>query len=93
MTMTLTLAPAATGWRTQAACRGHDPEIFFPVHAMRGSAAYRSEAAKRICAGCAVSRECLGWAIRHGEDWGIWGGLNELERRQLRADLRGHRRR
>jgi len=92
MTMTLTFAPATAGWRTQAACRGRDPELFFPVHRKRGSAGYRAAAAKRICAGCPVSGECLGWAIRHGEDWGIWGGLNELERRQLRVHLRSIRR-
>ncbi len=39
--------------------------------------------AKRICAGCAVTAECLDAAIERRETHGIWGGLNEIERRSL----------
>jgi WhiB family redox-sensing transcriptional regulator len=39
--------------------------------------------AKDICARCAVREPCLAYALRIREPHGIWGGLNELERRTL----------
>ena len=30
--------------------------------------------AKRICAACPVVEDCLETALRHGEQWGVWGG-------------------
>jgi WhiB family redox-sensing transcriptional regulator len=43
----------------------------------------REVRAKRICASCPVRRDCLDYAVRIREPHGIWGGLNEVERRQL----------
>jgi WhiB family redox-sensing transcriptional regulator len=43
----------------------------------------RERQAKAICARCPVRIECLEYAIRIREPHGIWGGLNELERRIL----------
>ncbi len=37
--------------------------------------------AKAICAQCSVTGPCLEMAIRIREQHGIWGGLNELERK------------
>jgi WhiB family redox-sensing transcriptional regulator len=53
----------------------------------------RERQAKAICARCPVRIECLEYAVRIREPHGIWGGLNELERRILlrereRASLR-----
>jgi WhiB family redox-sensing transcriptional regulator len=45
----------------------------------------REAAAKRICADCPVRRECLEYALRVREPFGIWGGLNESERRAIGA--------
>jgi WhiB family redox-sensing transcriptional regulator len=39
--------------------------------------------AKRICSGCTVRDECLHAALDRHESYGIWGGLNEFERRSL----------
>ncbi len=46
----------------------------------------REKAAKAICATCPVRQPCLDYALRIREPHGIWGGLNEAERRQLLAD-------
>ena len=59
------------------ACRGTDPDIFFPPpgnsHAMIG-------AAKVICRRCPFRRECRAYADENGLV-GIWGGTPEYERR------------
>jgi WhiB family redox-sensing transcriptional regulator len=47
---------------------------------------YREQRAKKICASCAVVDLCLDHALRNRENHGIWGGLNEAERRALRRD-------
>jgi WhiB family redox-sensing transcriptional regulator len=36
-----------------------------------------------MCACCPVQRPCLDYAIRIREPHGIWGGLNEVERKLL----------
>ena len=45
----------------------------------------RERRAKEICTTCSVRRECLDYALAIREPHGIWGGLNELERKQLLA--------
>ena len=41
--------------------------------------------AKDICLQCPVREPCLTYALKIREPHGIWGGLNELERKQLLA--------
>ena len=36
-----------------------------------------------ICHSCPIQKECLHYALDEGERYGIWGGLDEAERRQL----------
>ncbi|WP_317617788.1 WhiB family transcriptional regulator [Streptomyces sp. SDr-06] len=71
------------GWMRGAACVDADPELFFPV-SNAGPALKGREAAKRICGRCAVSRECLKYSLVTGQSAGIWGGLAEEERAELR---------
>jgi WhiB family transcriptional regulator, redox-sensing transcriptional regulator len=72
-------------WQTKAACRGPQSTAFFPPsHAERKEEKIARESrAKSICAGCHVRTDCLGYAIAIREPHGIWGGLNETERKQL----------
>lgn len=72
-------------WQARAACKGPQSSAFFPpAHAERkDEKAGREQRAKAICSTCVVKRECLDYAIRIREPHGIWGGLNELERKQL----------
>ena len=76
---------AAEAWQAKAACRGPQSAAFFPPsHAERkDEKLQREERAKAICRTCVVRRECLDYAIRIREPHGIWGGLNELERKGL----------
>lgn len=43
----------------------------------------REARAKEICLTCGVKKECLEYALSIREPHGIWGGLNEAERKQL----------
>lgn len=70
-------------WSDEAACRTEDPELFYAhgVEGMKMSVPQIAEA-KAICNSCPVRRECLDWAIEHGEtEHGIWGGKTPHERR------------
>jgi WhiB family redox-sensing transcriptional regulator len=69
-------------WLRRAACVGEDPELFFPV-GTTGPALDEVAAAKRVCAGCPVRRECLNWALDNGQLAGVWGGMSEEERGDL----------
>ncbi len=72
-------------WQAKAACRGPQAAVFFPPsHPERkDDKAEREERAKTICAQCSVREACLDYAVRIREAHGIWGGLNEAERRPL----------
>lgn len=71
-------------WRNDAACRTADPELFFPLKNDSGDAL----AAKAICRGCTVREACLDYAVNRPERFGIYGGLDEDERRTLRRRRR-----
>ena len=72
-------------WRTRAACRGPETALFSPPSNTERleDRDLRESRAKAICRGCPVRGECLDHALRVGESHGIWGGLNETERRGL----------
>ena len=74
-------------WQIKAACRGPQAEVFFPPsHFERKDEKEAREArAKAICTACPVRRSCLDYALRIREPHGIWGGLNEVERKQILA--------
>lgn len=65
-------------WQGKARCLEVDPEIFFPE---RGGS---SKAARQVCMYCEVRIECLKYALANREQFGIWGGTSERERRKLR---------
>ena len=68
----------AEGWQEDANCLGVDPDLFFP------ELGASTREAKEVCRGCVVRQDCLEFALRNGEKFGIWGGLSERERRRLR---------
>jgi WhiB family transcriptional regulator, redox-sensing transcriptional regulator len=70
-------------WLDHAACRGSDPELFFPASDMSAGRA-QVRAAKRVCHRCLVKGICLSWALDNRPEVGIWGGTTEQERRRLR---------
>ena len=70
-------------WRSDAACRRTDPDLFFPV-GTTGPALVQIEAAKAVCRSCPVQEPCLEFALTTNQDSGVWGATSEEERRSLR---------
>ena len=72
-------------WQQHAACRGDHASTFYPpVHFERKDLRLaRERLAKSICAQCRVKQACLAHALQTAESHGIWGGMNEVERRQF----------
>jgi WhiB family redox-sensing transcriptional regulator len=70
------------GWRSRPACRGSDPDLFFPV-GTTGQAIQNTESAKQVCQECEARSECLEFALTARIEYGIWGGTSEDERRRL----------
>lgn len=72
-------------WTDAAACRNSEGALFYPADSAerKEDRLERELVAKRICASCAVREDCLEAALARHESYGIWGGLNEFERRGL----------
>ena len=64
-------------WEGRAACRGGDADVFFEHGAIQ------ERRAKSVCRDCPVRWECLAYALRHRVEHGVWGGLNDRERRKV----------
>lgn len=71
-------------WQDVAACRGMDPDLFFPVS--------RHEVPPAVvlaCKGCPVADECLADGLAEPHQHGIRAGLTAPERQAM---LKGRRR-
>ena len=66
-----------SSWRQRGACRGLDPDIFYPP------TDDEADAAKTVCVKCPVREPCLEFALRTREAEGIWGGTTARERRRI----------
>lgn len=75
---------SADDWRENAACKGMDPDLFFPEEHDRET----EKEAKATCASCVVWYECLMYAIDTREPRGIWGGESSRARRRIMISLR-----
>lgn len=60
-------------------CATADPELFDPLESQTD----KVRAAKSLCFRCPLRVECREWALEHDEV-GIWGGMTETERREVR---------
>ena len=70
-------------WLFRAACRMEEPELFFPV-GTSGPALVQTARAKAVCQRCPVMIQCRTWALTTGQAAGVWGGMSEDERREMR---------
>jgi WhiB family redox-sensing transcriptional regulator len=75
-----TVPPVLAG----AACKDADPDLFFGPDAEFVTARkMRVAEATAVCGRCLVRLECLAYALDTGQDYGIWGGADEDERRAM----------
>lgn len=95
--MTLTDSMTSNeAWREQAACRGKDPNTFFPGPSDTTGALAR---ARKLCNGCPVQSECLDYALStrlhsvmsDGKPgtrvFGIWAGTGRNSRAAMRGEV------
>lgn len=82
-------------WTEQAKCRGIDTEFFFAPPDGGPMAKEVAAAARAFCRGeddsgveCPVRSECLEYSLEANEKFGVWGGMDEGERRRARRDRR-----
>jgi WhiB family transcriptional regulator, redox-sensing transcriptional regulator len=66
-----------TAWMGKGACRNYEPSVFFP------SDGVGVDRARKICATCPVTADCLEYALTNRIDHGVWGGASERERRRI----------
>lgn len=67
-------------WKDDAACRGMDTNLFFPDE--DNPTDYRKfVTARKVCASCPVSTECLDYAITLNIEIGMFGGMSRKQRR------------
>lgn len=64
-------------WQDRAACRGMDPDLWFPPKGLT------AKEGRAVCAACPVAVECLEYAIATQPE-GTWGGASKRQRRRLR---------
>lgn len=81
VTMLSPASPAPGDWNTRGLCADEDPELFFPSRCDPGTKP------RKICAACPVRNECLNYATA-ADEFGIWGGLDQQERRNLKRRQR-----
>lgn len=75
-------------WQDGAACRGQDPDLFFPE-------SYQNvNEARKVCARCEVLKDCLAYAMSapDARKFGVWAGTTPRERDRI-ARQRRHARR
>jgi len=66
-----------SSWVERALCAESDPSIFL------GDAESGHKLAISVCNRCPVKTDCLDFALKNGENKGIWGGTTPEERRKL----------
>lgn len=61
-------------WHINGLCREYDPDVFFEPE--------WEDFAASVCLLCPVKDKCLTWAIETKQQYGVWGGLTESQRRK-----------
>ena len=76
-------------WQVDALCRGSHAHLFFPPSTFerKDERERREERAVAICRVCPAVTDCRDHALAIREPFGIWGGLTEIDRRQVLAGV------
>lgn len=68
-------------WIDNRACKNEILNTFFPTGKNK---AVKEQQAKKICMSCPVINNCREHALTTPEEFGVWGGLTEKERKEIR---------
>jgi WhiB family redox-sensing transcriptional regulator len=69
-------------------CR-KNPDFFYPEdYYLLSTRRMAEDLAKQLCGMCPLQALCASYAVAAQEDYGIWGGTNPRERREIRLSLR-----
>ena len=63
-------------WYKDGLCKDYPTKMWYQFDTVK------DRAAKRICMQCTVRGQCLEYALENHET-GVWGGLNDLDRKRL----------
>lgn len=78
-------------WQLKGTCRSRDPEEFFHPEGERDATKrQRIARAKAVCRECPVLAQCRAYVLENREEYGIWAGLSEDEREDLRNGKQLH---
>ncbi|MGW4334857.1 WhiB family transcriptional regulator [Rhodococcus koreensis] len=82
------LSVTDTRWQQFARCQNMDTDTFYSRESEeKGPRIRRERVAKQICGACVVQLRCRIHALLAGEQYGVWGGLSEAERRLVKQPL------
>ena len=72
-------------WQSTALCRGNHAHLFFPPSTFerKDERERRETRAKAICQVCPSQPACREYAMAIREQFGIWGGLTENDRKEV----------
>lgn len=73
----------APAWQLDAACRDMPTDLFFPIGHGEDAQAQANQA-KAVCRACLVRSTCLDYALAGNMLYGVFGGMSEEERKDLR---------
>lgn len=74
----LSIEPAEP-WMADGLCTGFDGDMWYADPGRRDLVV----TAKAICGMCPVQTDCLEFALRTKEAWGVWGGMTPTERARM----------
>lgn len=69
---------------------GLNPDIWFDYEVNRGGNVISNESielAKKVCYACPAMRECRTYAMQYFNLYGVWGGLDHVERNRMQKAL------
>ena len=78
----------ADDWRKQANCRGlsrqEKDDIFFFTSEDEADSLEKLARARTFCDPCPVRENCLEFALVNNQYHGIWGGMSNKQRREIK---------
>jgi WhiB family transcriptional regulator, redox-sensing transcriptional regulator len=72
-------------WMENAGCHDADPDLFYPENGKFSTPGVKT--AIRICRDCPVINDCLQWALKTGDSFGVLGGMTPQQRTRYRREV------